>query len=770
MITHDLAFETLAQAPVKRTDVIVVRELQDPSVGYVEDITAKWTSSDVLMQVNIDCVGTFLGTVTKKATVKLLGIVSTAVHGDVFKIELGLYNADPSVAGFDYLCEGYFLVDNVAYDYDSGSTTVTMYDHMWTAQSTSYTDTAASTGFTYPTTIAGLAQQMAGAIGVDLMAGFSSLPNATYNILVDPYATISNATLATVIQEIAQATGTTARISNTTLTFVQYSPSAENLSSSSLKTLKIGKSYGPVTSVILGRVPQNDNVVVSRVAPSSNTITAINTTTNLFTVTGNGMVDGNLVQVSSSGTLPAPLLANTNYYVYTNGNANTFALSDTYLHALAGTNLIDITTAGTGTIQLSHLETQEVQINNNQIVDDDRQTLLPPLYAQLVGIGWNQVTADTIGLGWHEVGDVISFTQGATSVYAFIDEIHIVLAGSVKEQLISTVPDVATINYQTAGGVLKTMYNTEIKVDKQNNDITSIVEEQDVFATETQDNFTEIYQNLTDILLTVQKSGGGNLLLNSVGFATDTALDNASVSYNHLSFWDYNPSYQISTHGTATQYDSSESQNAGGVSGHVIELAGASILLTQRVNVAVGAPLSFGIRVKNAIASGDALVTMSNAIDTYTVLIDDVAAYDWTEFTLENFTSSMSYLDVKIQVTSATRFQFTDMRLLYGSTLQSWVQSASEILATNVQFTKNGMKIFDNVHETETQVTYNEFSTRRKADNVVLFEADDAGVITHDLAIKGSTTYYDPSGVPLIKQITIPGGSALAGVAFIKVS
>jgi hypothetical protein len=227
MISHDAAFETLAKAPVKTTDVIVSRQIPDPSVEYIQDTDAIWVSGTdgiinhqpILMQVNIDSVGAFLGTVTKKATVKLIGIIDNVENGDIFKIELGLYNNDPSVEGFDYICQGYYLVDNVAYDYDSGSTTVTMYDHMWTAKNTSYTDTAQSTGFTYPSTVEELASQMATAIGVNLMTGFSDLPNAGYLIVQDPYANISNATLQTVIEEIAQATGTTARISNTTLVF-----------------------------------------------------------------------------------------------------------------------------------------------------------------------------------------------------------------------------------------------------------------------------------------------------------------------------------------------------------------------------------------------------------------------------------------------------------------------------------------------------------------------------------------------------------------------
>ena len=756
---------------------------------------------------------------------------------------------------------------------------------------------------------------------------------------------------------------------------------SESLDSSRLKKLKIGKKYGPVTSVILGRVPQNDNVVVSRVSPQASTVTSIDTSTNLFTIPANAMVNGNLVRIESTGTLPAPLIAETNYYVYTNGNANTFALSGGYEPSLVGANIINITSVGTGKITLTHLETQEVQINNNQIVDDDRQTLLPPIYTDLVGLEWNEVKAETIGLGWHEVGDVVLFSQQATLTSNFIDsfdrtvasgwgtpprgglwtlsggtaadyfvdgdakitpsaiatayfnlldntvsavsselsfyltnvpvgssnsfsletnyqdaqnrarfritvstslsvtaaitilvanvetvlatvvvgtgyaagdkwhingtfdgvslytmyawkdgnarpttpdltatdstftsgkigirayesagatnvqtfvmsefisdflqsysgtkitkgflsEASLTLAGSVKETLTSVIPDIATINYQTAGGVLKTLYNTEIKVDKQENDITSVVSQQVVYEDQTQTNFTELYQNITDILLTIQQSGGGNILLNSVGFAKTSTPDNSAINYDKLEFWDYNPSYTIATHGSIIAYDSSESQNNGGVSGEVVQMSGASVYIKQRVTVAVNSSLSFGIRVKNLISSGSALITISNDNESRTISVSSAQAYDWEELKTEDFVSTLAWLDIKIQVTSATSFIFTDLRLLYGNTLQTWVQSPAEILSTNVQFTKNGMRIFDNVHDTETQVTYNEFSTRRKADNVVLFEADDSGVATRDLTINGQTNYYD-AGVGVIKQITIPKSSALAGIAFIGVS
>lgn len=218
MITHDQAYESLAKAPIKTTDVVVVKQISDP-YGYYDD-TPIWTSSDSLRSVKIDAVGFFLGAVTKKATVELLGIIDTAANGDVFQVRAGLYDND--LDSFNYISQGFYIVDNVEYKYDSGSTIITLYDHMWTAQNTPYASTVDTTGFVYPATVEEVAGYAASSIGVELMANFSELPNASYSVLEDPYYNISGSTIQTVIAEIAQATGTIARISDTTLVFAPY--------------------------------------------------------------------------------------------------------------------------------------------------------------------------------------------------------------------------------------------------------------------------------------------------------------------------------------------------------------------------------------------------------------------------------------------------------------------------------------------------------------------------------------------------------------------
>lgn len=87
-------------------------------------------------------------------------------------------------------------------------------------------------------------------------------------------------------------------------------------------------------------------------APVTCTATAA---TDLLTATGHNLQTGDSVQFTNSGGgLPAGLTAGTTYYAVV-VDANTFKVSDTLAHALAGTNIVDITTAGTGTQSFSKI-------------------------------------------------------------------------------------------------------------------------------------------------------------------------------------------------------------------------------------------------------------------------------------------------------------------------------------------------------------------------------------------------------------------------------
>ena len=75
-------------------------------------------------------------------------------------------------------------------------------------------------------------------------------------------------------------------------------------------------------------------------------VTSVSATTNAFTLASHGYQNQQVLQVSSSGTIPAPLAASTNYYVV-GRTSSTFQLA-----ASLDGPAIDLTDAGSGTISV----------------------------------------------------------------------------------------------------------------------------------------------------------------------------------------------------------------------------------------------------------------------------------------------------------------------------------------------------------------------------------------------------------------------------------
>lgn len=145
------------------------------------------------------------------------------------------------------------------------------------------------------------------------------------------------------------------------------------------------EGYTPFAEV---RVKPRDPVLMSlgiALAPTGDvgTVTVV-AATDLFTSTAHGLVAGEIVQFSTSGTLPGGLNAFTDYYVIgKNLAANTFMVSE-----LANGASVDITDAGTGTHTVSIPPGQvilaEITDENTHDMDD------------FTGL-WDLMLEDTLG-------------------------------------------------------------------------------------------------------------------------------------------------------------------------------------------------------------------------------------------------------------------------------------------------------------------------------------------------------------------------------------
>lgn len=287
---------------------------------------------------------------------------------------------------------------------------------------------------------------------------------------------------------------------------------------------------------------------------------------------------------------------------------------------------------------------------------------------------------------YYEMRDYQTTELGRTNLnQVYVTDTHLELGNGIKETIKGVAPTAAQTDYARAGGITKTIYNTEIKVDKQKQEIESVVSKQTQVGQKLNEEFTKVTQNIKDVVTTIQTTGGGNLIKNSVGYAKNQDGTLVEWSKNNV--------------GEVKSYTSPESRSYGAISGNAIELKkGASI--TQRLNVASSGkiPYSLSFRAKKG-AIGTATVKLSNTIDSFVITIPENKEIIWQNFDLTKIDPSMNYLDVTVSTSNnCEEFLITDLMVNMGDQVVPWVQANGEILNTQVAVNDQGMMVSSSVY------------------------------------------------------------------------
>lgn len=384
----------------------------------------------------------------------------------------------------------------------------------------------------------------------------------------------------------------------------------------------------------------------------------------------------------------------------------------------------------------------EVKLANNEILDDDRESLAQPILDAVDGFYFYPFEATTEGHGWYEVGDRVAITDGTNTWEVVITDIKLTIDGSLKEVIKGIAPDESTTNYALAGGITKTVYNTEIKVDKQGQEITSVVSRQDSFENQTLENFSQITQNISSVVTTIQTTGGSNMLHNSVGYNIDT--DGNLVNWTKT--------------GTITAESSPESVSYGALSGNQISLA-ASSSIRQRVTVSPDLLYTLSFRVKKNV-SGTATIRLTNGTDNYSVTIPSNESQLWKDFSIVGVKPSESYFDVIVSTdSSVTLFAITDLMLATGDSIVPWVSAADEILSKQVAIDQNGVKVSSSTNNDYVQLDEFGLNGYHNGENVLTLQQD----VTEVAKLKSR----EQIAMPPIKIVPITSGDN-AGWAFVK--
>jgi len=384
----------------------------------------------------------------------------------------------------------------------------------------------------------------------------------------------------------------------------------------------------------------------------------------------------------------------------------------------------------------------EVKLANNEILDDDRESLAQPILDAVDGFYFYPFEATTEGHGWYEIGDRIAITDGTNTWEVVVTDIKLTIDGSLKEVIKGIAPDESTTNYALAGGITKTVYNTEIKVDKQGQEITSVVSRQDSFENQTLENFSQITQNISSVVTTIQTTGGSNMLHNSVGYNIDT--DGNLVNWTKT--------------GAITAESSPESVSYGALSGNQISLA-ASSSIKQRVTVSPDLLYTLSFRVKKNV-SGTATIRLTNGTDNYSVTIPSNESQLWKDFSIVGVKPSESYFDVIVSTdSSVTLFAITDLMLATGDSIVPWVSAADEILSKQVAIDQNGVKVSSSTNNDYVQLDEFGLNGYHNGENVLTLQQD----VTEVAKLKSR----EQIAMPPIKIVPITSGDN-AGWAFVK--
>lgn len=330
----------------------------------------------------------------------------------------------------------------------------------------------------------------------------------------------------------------------------------------------------------------------------------------------------------------------------------------------------------------------EFKIENNELIDKDRDSVITDIYNALHGINYYPFETSTEGLGWYEIADSFDIVNNEGDVFnTSLFNFSITVDGAIKETLKTVADSKPQTQYQYATTLAKRVKNTEIIVNKQEQYIESIVsdihDEDGVVNTK----FTKVYQDINNIVNSVQNTGGNNLILNSVMFAHE---DNIPVSW------------EVAGDGNLSISSNAESLMYGCLSGHSFTLVNKKA--SQKVQVKMSADsdsnktyYSFTTKIKKG-AVGSCYVKIYNSNEEYVISVPSGESAYYKEYELKGLLPKDNYYIIEFYGSADSDATFTDNMFSIGEYKSQWTQASGEIMNTQVNVNVNGVLVKSSVY------------------------------------------------------------------------
>lgn len=672
MITVTNDFKTEANKPSKQWHAYITDQTM-----YPDEIT----DVDDLKSVKITAESSLLRTVMRQLDAQFFG--SHDYLDEYISVGMGLQLPDNSTEYIDY---GSFKVTSQEFDKAIDGVRIKGYDKMYEALQAYDLDPIYE--IPAPFTLLELLEAICTRLEWTLSSGSTTFPNYDISFESDPVSGIGY-TFRQVLDKIAEAAGSIIYFDvNDELVVKQiaHDTPLADLDADILQTLKVENKWGEVNSVVLSRMPQEDNIL-------EKDQTSIDT---------NGLT--------------------------------------------------------------------EIKIENNELVDEDRETYVQPIFDELFGLEYYPFKATTNGLGYIQIGDRLTVTDPTeVSREVVVFTVILDLTGGMKETLEAKSPDKSSTNYNTAGILGMKIKNTEIIVNKQTGEITiitsnlneavaqinlsidtitssvnSAINQGDVNA----DAIADLQENLAELTLTaealevaVSGIGGTNLLKNSVGLKGSIAEWQVLDSNGNPVDADNNGTIDQST----DVINNSESGSAIRLDEQFIQQTFATIQ---------GETYTIYFRYK----SNDTCKLSVTGLTDITL----PAAADWTVYK-QQFLGSASTTTVKFDNTAEGASAYiilTDTIVKLGDA-SGWMQAPNEVYGANFRFDKDGFLLTDPTSKFKAILTNESltvYDTSSGSDRIVMQVSKDLGKITKLTAQDQFVVQRYENSASSMRMIPVEGG------------
>ncbi len=413
-------------------------------------------------------------------------------------------------------------------------------------------------------------------------------------------------------------------------------------------------------------------------------------------------------------------------------------------------------------LEVGNYNTIEIYDNDITYTPDLRMLALAGGAQELFCLSYTPLEIETPGIPWllNCTGYIFDNVDDTTmNSYAF--KSHFEYKGYIKQKISSEADTPVESDYTYDGSQTSALNQTRYIVDKQNQQITSLIQS----VHDNTEELSTIRQDVRSWTAEFESVGGGNYIKNSVGLGDATNL-----------VWEFTKDSDTSSYTYGTTSDASLYTKSGSrwyLNGYK---------MTQTINVLQNSQYAFACKIKKPIDTSENCyikIYDTNNPDNYKEIVPDPAKeYNYDEFVLsgENaITPQTTNITVEVYASEGCRLTISDMMLNAGTMNSVWTPAAGEILTTNVKMDAGGLRVLSTDYINNglgdyTMVTPSYFRGygNNNGTEECVFQVSGTETSTHDLQVRNSQVYGNANSSHYNTKVVPVINSNYDGVAFIK--